>query len=340
MGGVERASVNTANALSELNFDVYYISLFNKLHFFKPNPNVKIIEPQGFNEYNLSFIKTILYLRNNIKKINPNYILIFGKIYGAFLAISLLGTHYSYYLSERSSPLYKWQFPFNWINRIAYSLNPPKGVIAQTSIAAEFQKKYYRNSIVDVIPNIVREVKLYPDIQREKILLAVGRLNDHLKGFDLLLKALFHLKNQDWMLHLAGGDGNTSNLKALALNLGINHRIKFLGKITDIDLLYAKAGIFVIPSRSEGFPNALLEAMSAGCCCVSFDFIAGPRDIIVDGYNGILVERENYKKLAEVLDYLIENEKLRNYLGNNAKKIIETHNGELYKKKLLQFLNS
>ena len=70
-------------------------------------------------------------------------------------------------------------------------------------------------------------------------------------------------------------------------------RIKFLGKVEEIDKCYAYAGMFVIPSRSEGFPNALAEAMTAGCCCVTFDFVAGPRDIITNNINGIIVENKN-----------------------------------------------
>ena len=85
-----------------------------------------------------------------------------------------------------------------------------------------------------------------------------------------------------------------------------------------MEIIYAKAGIFVMPSRSEGFPNALAEALCAGCCCVSFDFIAGPRDLIEDGVNGVLVEAENYVMLGEKLSELVINKKDRELFGINA----------------------
>ena len=86
------------------------------------------------------------------------------------------------------------------INKFAFSIKPPKGVIAQTNIAAEYQRKYFKKSKVVVIPNSVREVQLFPEIKREKVILAVGRLNDYLKGFDLLIESFAKLKNQDWEL--------------------------------------------------------------------------------------------------------------------------------------------
>ena len=130
------------------------------------------------------------------------------------------------------------------------------------------------------------------------------------------------LKNKIWQLHIAGGDENGQELKNLASKLGILERIKFLGKVQDIDKVYASAGIYVIPSRSEGFPNALAEAMGAGCCCVAFDFVAGPRDMIENGVSGIIVENGNTNKMAKVLDHLILNPEQCIQLGQAAKSIV------------------
>uniref|UniRef100_UPI00404730CA glycosyltransferase n=1 Tax=Flavobacterium sp. TaxID=239 RepID=UPI00404730CA len=71
-------------------------------------------------------------------------------------------------------------------------------------------------------------------------------------------------------------------------------------------------------TRSEGFPNALAEALVAGCCCVSFDFIAGPRDLISNGVNGLLVEPENISELSRTIDLLIDDSEIRSYYSLNA----------------------
>lgn len=340
MGGMERASANTANGLLELGCEVVFLSLFKKEHFFNLNHRIKVIEPMGFNVSSLSLFQSIQWIRCEVKKNNPDKVLVFNKLYGAITAIALIGTKYDFYLSERSSPLYQWRFPFNAINKIAYTLNTPKGVIAQTQIAADSQNKYFKKSKITVIPNSVREVQLFPEVKRENVILAVGRLNDHLKGFDLLLESFALLKNQDWELHIAGGDENGEALKQQAELLGIRHRVKFLGAVKDIDRCYAYVGIYVIPSRSEGFPNALAEAMAAGCCCVAFDFVAGPRDLIIPNENGMIVPALDVMAMANTLDSLIENPNHRVYLGKNALEVREKLNQTLIVKKVKTFLES
>lgn len=339
MGGIERASSNTANGLSELGAKVYFLSLFKKEAFFKLNEGIEIIEPQGFNKTKLSLFKSILWIRKEVKRVNPEHILVFNKFYGAITALALLGTKYPYFLSERSSPLFVWRQPMRAINKFAFSIKPPKGVIAQTNIAAEYQRKYFKKTEVIVIPNSVREVQLFPEIKREKVILAVGRLNDYLKGFDLLIESFAKLKNQDWELHIAGGDEEGEALKEQAERLGVINRIKFLGKVKEIDKCYAYAGMFVIPSRSEGFPNALAEAMTAGCCCIAFDFTAGPRDIIVDGISGLIVENGNTTEMAKAIDYLKAHPEKRIQLSKEAIKIREKLNKNIIANKIKYFLN-
>lgn len=343
MGGVERASSNTINAIldNDANFRGAFICIFKKEHFFKLNESINVYEPEGFNEKYLSLAKTILFLRRNFKLISKEdeiSILVFGKFYAALVAIALMGLNIQYFISDRQSPLFNWAFKIRLINRIAYWLKPPTGVMAQTNIAASYQKKYFPKSKIEVIPNMLRDVATYPEIQRQQVILAVGRLGDHLKGFDLLLESFALLKNTDWELHIAGGDEDGEELKALALKLGISNRLSFLGKVKDIDKIYAYAGIYVIPSRSEGFPNALAEAMAAGCCCIAFDFVAGPRDMIEDNINGILVENGNEKKMAEAMDVLIQNPKLRQQLGEEAKKLSVKLSSKVISHTIMNFL--
>jgi glycosyltransferase involved in cell wall biosynthesis len=112
-----------------------------------------------------------------------------------------------------------------------------------------------------------------------------------------------------------------------------------LGKVKEIDKCYAYAGMFVIPSRSEGFPNALAEAMTAGCCCIAFDFVAGPNEMITNGVDGILVPSGEIQKLAQAIDELIVNDKLRLILSKNAVLLLESLNKKIIVKKILYFIN-
>ena len=341
MGGIERSSVNIANGLAKLGIKVYFISLFKKEHFYLLDRNISFYEPSSFNAKSLNFLKSILWIRHIVGNLQPHSILVFNKFYGAITSLSLLGNKVPLIISERSSPLYSWPKKISFMNKLAYDIRPPQGVIAQTNIAKIHQKKYYsKNTTITVIPNALREVNLYPQINRKKIILAVGRLNDHLKGFDRLIDAFALIKNQEWTLVFVGGDVEGAKLRKQASDLGIAKRINFLGKVKDIDRIYANAGIFVIPSRSEGFPNALAEAMAAGLPCIAFDFISGPRDIIEEGINGIIVENGNIKGLAKAIDSLIENEDLRFSLGLNAGNLRHRLRSDKISRKFLDFLNT
>lgn len=340
MGGMERASVNVANSLAELGCEVTYIAIFKKAHFFKLDKGIKIIEPEGFNVKSLAIGKTISWLRTSVKAQKPDSVLAFNKFYAALTALALTGTGIRLYLSERSSPLYKWASKIKLINRVAFSINPPAGVIAQTNIAAEYQKKYYGSKVkIKVVPNALRDVKLYPGTERGKNILAVGRFGDALKGFDRLTEAFGKLGNKEWKLTFAGGEEQEgAEVKSIASKYNAQDSIEFLGKVSDLDPVYARSGIFVIPSRSEGFPNALCEAMAAGMPCISFDFTAGPRDIITNGHDGILVEDGNTDELAKAMARLIADDAERLRLGENAKGIAKRLDKALIGKEIYDFI--
>ena len=344
MGGVERATSNTLNGLVEMfkTDNLIFLSIFKRNFFFKIDDKIKVIEPENININKINLLKTIFYIRKNCliqKRDNEKCkVLVFGKFYGAIVSLALIFTGIPIFISDRQSPLYKWGLKNKFFNKISYKLNPPQGVIAQTEIAATYQRKYFKKSKVVVIPNSVREVQLFPEIKREKVILAVGRLNDYLKGFDLLLESIALIKNQEWQLHIAGGDENGETLKQQAEKLGIRHRVKFLGAVKDIDRCYAYAGIYVIPSRSEGFPNALAEAMAAGCCCVAFDFVAGPRDLISHNNNGIIVPESDIHAMAKTIDELILDDKKRVLLGKNAMVIREKLNKSVIVEKIKTFI--
>lgn len=323
MGGIERASSLIANFANGQGHPVLYLAIFQQARFFSLSPTIQYDEPtDGSNRAKLSIVKTLFRIRRKIEEFDPDTVLVFNKFYASLTLIALFGLGVKVFISERSSPLYRWPAKLAWINRLALLLNPPVGVIAQTEIAASYQRKVYGKKMpVRVIPNALRLVTLYPGIERKKWILAVGRFGDPLKGFDRLVKAFSKIKAADWRLVFAGGDEDGEEIKTLAKELGVFERISFFGKVDDLDRVYAEAGIFVIPSRSEGFPNALCEAMAAGLPCVAFDFIAGPRDMITADYDGLIVRENDVEALADAIDSLILDDDKRAFLSANALKI-------------------
>jgi glycosyltransferase involved in cell wall biosynthesis len=340
MGGIERASTNIANFAAKNGHQVIYIAIFRQERFLELNHNIEFIEPPvNLNVTKLNLFRSVLWLRKQIRRSNPDTVMTFNYFYAAIVRLAMVGISIPCYVSDRASPLYKWQKHVAIFNYFVYKLFPPTGVIAQTKIAAEYKLHFFgTRTKIWVIPNALREVKLFPEVKRKKQVLAVGRLNDYLKGFDRLVEAFASIENKEWQLVFAGGNEEGFEIKKQATKLGISHQIKFLGKVSDIDRVYAESSIFVIPSRSEGFPNALCEAMAAGMACIAFDFVAGPREIISDGINGIIVEDGNINALAAKIDDLIGNEVERARLGKNAAEVSEKLGLEKIGKKYLDFI--
>jgi glycosyltransferase involved in cell wall biosynthesis len=132
------------------------------------------------------------------------------------------------------------------------------------------------------------------------------------KGFDLLIKAYAQVakRHPDWRLRICGAGDLTDKLRIWIMGRGLADVIEFPGP-RDMEDEMSAASIFVLSSRSESFPLALLEAMSKGMAVVSFDCPTGPGDILDDHRNGILVPPKHIDGLAQAICELIENEDLR-----------------------------
>lgn len=155
----------------------------------------------------------------------------------------------------------------------------------------------------------------------EKRIIAVGRYT-YQKGFDLLLQAWKQVESQcsEWTLAVFG-DGNRKDYESLIEYLGIDKsRCHLYGPTNQIQKEYADSSIFVVSSRFEGLSMALLEAASCGLPIVSFACPCGPRDVITDGFDGFLVEKENIDALANTLVKVIRSPELRQSMSHAIKK--------------------
>ena len=146
----------------------------------------------------------------------------------------------------------------------------------------------------------------------EKRVVAIARYS-HEKGIDLLLKAWSIVEKQisDWRLDVYG-DGDRTPYEQLIDDLKINRKsCQLHGRTDDVEKEYCNSSIFVLSSRFEGFGMVLTEAMACGLPVVSFDCPWGPRSIITDGEDGLLVENGNVEALASSLSKLMSDEILR-----------------------------
>ncbi|RRN77077.1 glycosyltransferase [Pseudoxanthomonas sp. SGD-10] len=166
-----------------------------------------------------------------------------------------------------------------------------------------------------VSPQIQNKVNPY------KYILGVGRLS-YEKGFDQLITAFNKAQlPKDIYLLIIGEGPEEGSLKNLIDVLGLQERVKLLGFKKDVYNYYQGAELFVLPSRNEGYPNALIEAMSIGCACISMDCEFGPSEIIQHNHNGLLVADKDVTGLSYAITLLIHDSSLKAKLAENAKKI-------------------
>lgn len=187
-------------------------------------------------------------------------------------------------------------------------------------VLTEEDKTYWGNiSNIRVIPNSLSFTSPHPAALTAKKVIAIGRYS-HQKGFERLIDAWKHVSgNADgWNLHIVGDGELRDALQHQIDALGLGGEVFLDRPTSDIQSLYNNASILAMSSRYEGLPMVLLEAQAAGLPAVSFACKCGPRDVISDGVDGILVEEGNVKDLAAALLSLIHDDDKRKQMGAAA----------------------
>lgn len=178
---------------------------------------------------------------------------------------------------------------------------------------------------IPIIPNGI-DLDSYKTSSRDWTfprLLSAGRIV-HQKGLDVAMRALGGLKELNWEWQIAGDGPQMPVLQSLAKELGIHDRIHFLGWQSRDQLMkcYGQANIFLFPSRHEGMPNALLEAMASGLPVIA-SCIAGNEELVVNGETGYLVPSENIESLQAALKKLLIDPALRERMGRASRQHVE-----------------
>ena len=174
-------------------------------------------------------------------------------------------------------------------------------------------------TLVEVIPNASEFAVGEPAPLTSKTVIAAGRLH-HQKGFDRLIDAFAPVArvHPDWQLHIYGTGKKEQDLRDQIESLGVAGQVRLMGFSHDFEEKLGQASIYAMSSRHECLPMVLLESFSKGVPPVSFDCPEGPRQLIDDGVNGLLVEPADVPALTRGLRRLIEDEDLRRRLGAGA----------------------
>lgn len=271
----------------------------------------------------------ILALREALINLRPQAVISFIDITNIRTLLATQGLQLPVIISEHCDPNYN-NLGEGWegLRRLSYPLAKCLTVLTEEATS------YYcglMDGRVRVMPNPIgnaaRPAKDERETQADKrghVLLAMGRLA-YEKGFDLLLQAfaLIAKRHPAWCLQIWGEGEFRSQLEQSAATLGLAGQVKFCGFTKYPFEVMRGADLFVVPSRCEGFSNVLAEAMACGLAVVSFDCPSGPRYIVRDGIDGVLVPPQDIHALAATLERLMVDEAERQRLAANAQQVIE-----------------
>jgi GalNAc-alpha-(1->4)-GalNAc-alpha-(1->3)-diNAcBac-PP-undecaprenol alpha-1,4-N-acetyl-D-galactosaminyltransferase len=263
-------------------------------------------------------VRRILELRRALRNLRPDAVVSFIDISNVYTLLASRGLDVRVVVAERTHPAINRTVSLPWrlLRRICYWR--ADAVVAQTHDAGRWLKRNC-GARVRVIANSLRDL---PQIQcdREPMIIAVGRLSKE-KGFDLLLKAFAKISQNfpSWRVSILGDGLERGALTRLRDELNLADRVEFVGEVQHVELWMARAGLLVHPSRREGFPNAVLEAMGMGLAVICADCRAGPSELIKDGINGRLVPVNDVDVLARVMSELMAAPQVRERLGCEAR---------------------
>lgn len=343
-GGMERVMSGLAGYfVSKGGMEVHMLLYGIKREVFYPLPEAIVLHRPSFRFNNrlrlLSTLRTMLFLRRSVKRMDPDAVLSFGELWNSFVLLGLKGLKYPVFISDRCSP----ERPYNALHSFLRKWLYPRadGIIAQTATAREIYSRQFRHSNIRVIGNPIREVERIDGIEKENMVLMVGRLI-RTKHQDELIKLFLEIGMPDWKLVIVGYDhlkqNNRQRLQDIINENGAGERVFLEGKQARVDDYYTRSRIFAFTSSSEGFPNAIGEAMSAGLPVVAFDCVAGPSDMIRDGENGFLVPLFEYGLFRQRLEALMKDREMQETLGSRGREDIRAFSMEKTGERFLEFI--
>ncbi|HQL67338.1 MAG TPA: glycosyltransferase [Caldisericia bacterium] len=340
IGGAEKLLVNfVKEAIKYDDFEINICSLYSKNFFQKEleKTRVKIINLNLKYKYNfLGTIKIIKLIRKN------NYELVHVHLFPAalFIAISsffvnknikFIFTEHSVENRRRKYKIFKFIdfFIYSRFHKIICVSEKVKESLIKWIPQIESKSIVIKNG-VPVSNNIINQKKIYD-------LLYVGRL-EKMKGLDKLFESIKIIKNKyiNNIKIAIVGDGSEKNfLLNLSKNLRIKENITFINPTYNIDDIMKKSKILVLPSRYEGLPMVILEAMSNKLPVISTQ-VGGISELIIDKFNGILINSDDVVGLSNSIIELLSNKNLYDFISKNAYEIInKEYNISDYTKKIL-----
>lgn len=350
-GGAERVASHLCNFWMEQGHNVTLVSFeksgsepFYQLH---NAIAVRNIAKPGSDEFGLvgklmTNAQRVSRLRSILKDCDPDIVVAFTTDANVVTLCAARALGVPVVISERN----QLDRPgFRKVHRLARRLCYPwaAALAVQTrEIAADAQHRF--DLPVHVVPNPVIQNSKYIDQRQAELshrLVAVGRLV-HQKGFDLLIESFSALaeRHPSWQLIIYGEGPQRVSLEVAINRLSLTDRVFLPGLRKDIGEALNEAGMFVLPSRFEGYPNALLEALACGCPVVASACPGGTAEILGHGAHGILVTPESVDGLTAALDLMMSDCNLRKLYSRRARHAVRHLSLEAVGKQWLELFSN
>jgi GalNAc-alpha-(1->4)-GalNAc-alpha-(1->3)-diNAcBac-PP-undecaprenol alpha-1,4-N-acetyl-D-galactosaminyltransferase len=333
LGGAQRVMSILANYWATHGSEVTLITLSGctRPSFYELEAQVKLVQLGiiGDSPNFIQILRTgsqrIGRLRAAILASQPDVVISFLNTVNVMTLIATWQLNLPVIVSEHSYPAFldvnRW---WQALMKVTYRRADLVTLLTESALAFYPRDRGYR-SIVMPNPVITPAAEITTtQLVSSPTLIAIGRLHA-VKGFDLAITAFAKLrdKHPDWHLTILGEGPNRAELEELRSKLDLTNFVHFLGQVQNVNAHLRQADIFVLSSRFEGFPMALCEAMACGVPVVAADCLSGPREIITDGVDGILVAMEDVDALAHGMDILMSDPVKRQQLARAAPQILE-----------------
>ena len=338
IGGAERVVTNLAAQFVSEGYEVVIATEWQEENEYVPDKKVRRVsvglekDEEGKGRISKMLLR-FQRLRQFAKKEKPDVLIAFGKKANYHSLLSTIGMKQKVVVCVRTDPAGHYD---GLAERIQTRMLFPRaaGYVFQTKGQRDFFPEFARKkSVIILNPLNPKYIGLPRPEVREKEVVHSGRIVDF-KNHELLIHAFarVHQKHPDYVLKCYGpdsGDGTWEKAEQCIKELKAQDYVKLMGGSDELEKLLPKASVYAFSSDWEGLPNGVMEAMAMGLPVVATDCpCGGPATVICDGENGLLVPIRDEDALTEKICLLIEDRNLAERLGENARKISETANGQ------------
>jgi GalNAc-alpha-(1->4)-GalNAc-alpha-(1->3)-diNAcBac-PP-undecaprenol alpha-1,4-N-acetyl-D-galactosaminyltransferase len=267
-------------------------------------------------------------LRNAIRDSHPEVVVSFTDRMNVMTLLARRGAPWPVLIAERSNPR-RQKMSRVWERLRRWTYPTCAAAVVQTEAVASTIRRLVGRRPVLIIPNAAAAPEAAGPCDRSPALgrpylVAMGRLSNQ-KGFDLLIEAFALIADQHPGLDLKiiGEGPSRGALEQQVSQHGLAARVHLLGWLDRPATVLRTGELFVLSSRWEGFPNALLEAMACGLPAVSFACDSGPAEIVRHEVDGVLVQPEDAAALAAAIDGLLRDPQRRRQMGEQSRQVVQ-----------------